>query len=52
MPMSPEMKEYFRELGRIRGNKLKEERGSEYFRKIAAMRKTHGRQKKKEEVNK
>lgn len=47
--MTPELREYYRELGKKRGKKLFEERGPEYFRKIAAMRKTHGRQKKKEE---
>ena len=49
MPMSPEMREYFRELGRRRGNALKEKYGSDYFRKIAAKRKTFGAQKKKSE---
>lgn len=46
--MSPEMREYFRELGRRRGNALKEKYGSDYFRQIAAKRKTFGAQKKKD----
>jgi hypothetical protein len=42
--LSPEVRKFFQENGRKRGNALKEKHGSEYFRKISAMRKTHGRQ--------
>lgn len=49
-PVSPEVSAYFREIGRKRGLALKEKGGSEYFRKIASMRKTHGRQKKSEDI--
>lgn len=48
--ISPEVREYFRQIGRKRGLALKEKYGSEYFRRIASMRKTHGRQKKEEVV--
>lgn len=41
--LTPEMREYFREIGRVRGNALKEKYGSDYFRQIAAKRKTFGR---------
>lgn len=41
----PQVREFFAEIGRKNGTKLFQERGSEYFRKIAGMRKTHGRQK-------
>lgn len=34
-----EVSAYFTELGRKSGQKLREERGSEYFKKISAMRK-------------
>jgi len=44
--ISPEVRKYFQEIGRKRGLALKEKYGSDYFKKIAAMRKTHGRQKK------
>lgn len=40
----PEVSAFFAELGRKNGKKLMEERGSDYFSKIASMRKTHGRQ--------
>lgn len=42
--LPPEVRKYFQEIGRMRGNALKERYGSEYFRKIAAMRKTFGAQ--------
>jgi hypothetical protein len=48
--ISPEVREYFRQIGRKRGNALKEKYGSDYFKKIAAMRKTHGRQGKGKQV--
>lgn len=47
--LSPEVQKYFRDIGKKRGEALKAKYGSDYFKKIAAMRKTHGRQKK--EVN-
>lgn len=42
-PITPEVREYFREIGRKRGNALKAKYGSDYFKKIAAKRKTFGR---------
>lgn len=42
-----EVREFFRENGRKRGNALKEKYGSDYFKQIAAKRKTFGAQKKK-----
>ena len=47
IPMSEEIRKYFAEMGRRSGNKLYKERGSEYFRKIAAKRKRFGRLPKK-----
>ncbi len=44
--IDPKVRAYFQEIGRKRGNDLKQKHGSAYFKKIAAMRKTHGRQKK------
>lgn len=41
--LTPEVREYFREIGRERGNSLKEKHGSAYFSKIAGMRKRFGR---------
>lgn len=49
LDLSPEVRSFFAEIGRKNGKKLYKERGSEYFKKIAAMRKTHGRQKAKPE---
>lgn len=46
----PEVSAFFAEIGRENGKKLMEKHGPEYFSRIAGMRKTHGRQKKKEEV--
>lgn len=48
--VSPEVSAFFAEIGRKNGKKLFEERGSEYFKAIAAKRKIHGRQKPKELV--
>ena len=48
--ISPEVRAFFAEIGRQNGKKLFKERGSEYFRNLAAKRKTHGRQKPKEEA--
>lgn len=48
--ISPEVRAYFQEIGRKRGNALKEKHGSAYFSRIAKMRKTYGRQKKDETV--
>lgn len=45
-PVAPEVRKYFQEIGRRRGNALKAKHGSAYFKKMAAMRKTFGRQKK------
>jgi len=42
-PITPEVREYFREIGRKRGNALKAKFGSDYFKEIAAKRKTFGR---------
>lgn len=50
--ISPEVRKYFQEIGRIQGNRLKEKYGSEYFKKISAMRKVHGRQMPKKSVTK
>lgn len=41
--ITPEVREYFREIGRKRGNALKEKYGSDYFKQIAAKRKSFGR---------
>lgn len=41
--ITPEVREYFREIGRKRGNALKEKFGSDYFKQIAAKRKSFGR---------
>lgn len=40
-----EVRDFFREIGRKNGKALYEKHGPEYFKKISAMRKTHGRQK-------
>lgn len=48
--LSPEVREYFQEIGRKRGNQLKEKYGSDYFRQIAAKRKTFGRKPSKNSV--
>jgi len=40
--LAPEVREYFRELGKKRGEALKARYGSDYFKKISAMRKTFG----------
>lgn len=45
-PIPNEVRTFFAEIGRKNGKKLFEERGSEYFSKIAGMRKLHGRQRK------
>ena len=42
--MSPEVRKFFQDNGRKRGNALKEKFGSDYFRAMAAKRKTHGKQ--------
>lgn len=44
--VTPELSAYFSKLGKKGGDKLLKERGREYYRMIAAKRKTHGRQKK------
>lgn len=41
--ITPEVREYFREIGRKRGLALKEKYGSDYFKQIAAKRKSFGR---------
>lgn len=41
--ITPEVREYFREIGRKRGNALKAKFGSDYFKQIAAKRKSFGR---------
>lgn len=41
--------EFFAEIGRRNGTKLREERGSEYFREIRKKRKTYPKLKKEEE---
>lgn len=41
--LTPEVREYFREIGRKRGNALKAKYGSDYFKQIAAKRKSFGR---------
>lgn len=41
--LSPEVREYFQRIGRERGNALKAKYGSNYFREIAAKRKTFGK---------
>lgn len=43
--LSPEVREFFAEIGRKNGKELFRKHGSEYFRRIAGMRKRHGRQK-------
>jgi len=50
-PLNPEVRKYFQEIGRIRGNQLKEKYGSDYFKKIASMRKLHGREKPKPDID-
>lgn len=47
--LSPEIREFFAEIGRKNGKALYAKHGSEYFKRIAGMRKTHGKQKLKEE---
>lgn len=47
--LSPEVKAFFAEIGRKNGKALYAKHGPEYFKRIAAMRKTHGRQKPKED---
>jgi len=42
--LDPAVKAFFAEIGHRNGAKLFKERGSQYFRDIAAKRKTHGRQ--------
>lgn len=42
-PITPEVREYLREIGRKRGNALKEKYGSDYFKNMAAKRKSFGR---------
>jgi hypothetical protein len=37
------VRDYFATIGRINGNKLKEKYGSDYFKRISAMRKNPGR---------
>ena len=48
MKLTPEVREFFAEIGRRNGEKLMQERGSEYFSKISKMRKRYGRLSKKE----
>lgn len=48
--LSPEVREYFRKIGKERGLALKEKYGSDYFRRIAAKRKTFGRKPVKDSV--
>lgn len=43
-PVSPEVRAYFQELGKKRGEQLKAKYGADYFKRISAMRKTHGNQ--------
>lgn len=50
LDLNPEVRAFFAEIGRKNGKALYAKHGPEYFRRIAAMRKTHGRQKPKEEV--
>ena len=49
--IKPEVREYFRELGKRRGLELKNKYGSEYFKKISSMRKRFGRIKEKDSVS-
>jgi hypothetical protein len=42
----PAVSEYFAEIGRRNGKELLRKHGPDYFKRISAMRKTHGRQKK------
>jgi hypothetical protein len=44
-PLDPAVKDFFAEIGHRNGTKLFNERGSQYFKDIAAKRKKHGRQK-------
>lgn len=44
--VDPTVSEYFSKLGKKGGESLKKQRGREYYVRIAAMRKTSGRQKK------
>ena len=39
----PEVTEYFRKIGKKRGDSLKEKYGSDYFKQMAAKRKSFGR---------
>lgn len=41
----PAVKAFFAEIGRKNGNALLAKHGKEYFKRISAMRKIHGRQK-------
>lgn len=49
--MKPEVVEYFREMGRKRGSALRDQYGSEYFKKISSMRKSFGRKKEKGSIS-
>jgi hypothetical protein len=42
--LSPEVRAFFAEIGHRNGTKLKQERGSEYFRAIRAQRKNYPKQ--------
>jgi hypothetical protein len=42
--LDPAVRKFFEDIGRKNGNALKARHGSEYFRRISAMRRTHGRQ--------
>lgn len=46
--LDPAVKAFFVENGRKAGNALMAKHGPEYFKRISAMRKTHGRQRKPE----
>lgn len=41
--ITPQIREYFQEIGRKRGNALKAKYGSDYFKNMASKRKTFGR---------
>lgn len=46
MPLTPEVRAYFAELGRRSAEKIKAKYGNEYYKKLSAMRKNPGRKPK------
>jgi len=51
MDLDPSVRAFFAEIGRKNGKALFEKHGSEYFKRIASLRKTHGRQVKPKDTD-